>query len=68
MASNKLVDATYVMEALGVSRASAYRIIRELNDELEASGVRTLSGKVSLAYFNARFFAIPKEGASDSGS
>lgn len=59
MSDNKLVDAQYVMGALGVSRASAYRVIRALNHELEEAGVQTLRGKVSLAYLERRFFSIP---------
>lgn len=58
MGKNKLVNADYIREALGVSRATAYRIIKELNQELEAGGIRTLPGKVSLGYFEQRFFAV----------
>lgn len=67
MAMQRLVDAEYVRESLGVSRASAYRIIRDLNREFEASGVRTLAGKVSLAFFEQRFFAMPGKGVEDDG-
>lgn len=61
MTQQKLVGADYVMDALGVSRASAYRVIRDLNRELGESGIRTLAGKVSLPYFERRFFSMPKE-------
>ena len=37
--TNRLVDADYVMGALGVSRATAYRIIRDLNAELSERGM-----------------------------
>lgn len=67
MAQQRLVGAKYVQESLGISRASAYRIIRDLNNELEASGVRTLAGKVNLAFFEKRFFAIPKKEIEDNG-
>lgn len=61
----RLVGAEYVSSALDLSRASAYRVIRDLNRELEASGVRTLPGKVNLAYLERRFFSMPDErGAS----
>lgn len=68
MTQQRLVDAKYVGESLGVSRASAYRVIRALNSELEASGVRTLAGKVNLAYFEKRFFAIPEKEGRVNGS
>lgn len=67
MAQQRLVGAKYVQESLGISRASAYRIIRDLNNELEASGVRTLAGKVNLAFFEKRFFAIPEKEIEDNG-
>lgn len=54
-----MMGAKHVMDSLGVSRASAYRIIRDLNRELEVAGVRTLAGKVSFAFFERRFFSIP---------
>ena len=59
--TNRLVDADYVMGALGVSRATAYRIIRDLNAELSERGMRTLSGKVNQRYFEQSFFGMPKE-------
>lgn len=67
MTTIKMVDAGYVSEALGLSRAGAYRIIRQLNCELEASGIRTLPGKVNLVYFEKRFFSLPEKEASSSG-
>lgn len=67
METRKLVGADYVMRSLGVSRASAYRIIRDLNNELESSGVRTLAGKVNLAFFEKRFFAIPEKENENNG-
>lgn len=68
MAQQRMVGAKHVMDSLGVSRASAYRIIRDLNRELEAAGVRTLAGKVSLAFFERRFFSIPEKEVEDDGS
>lgn len=62
MSQKRLVDADYVRESLGVSRATAYRVIRELNAELESSGVRTIPGKVNLAFFEEKYFALPGEG------
>lgn len=59
--SNQMVNAEYVMNALDVSKNTAYRIIRALNAELEGSGVRTIAGRVSLAYFEAKYFAVPDE-------
>ena len=57
--SNQMVNAEYVMNALDVSKNTAYRIIRALNAELENSGVRTIAGRVNLTYFERKYFAVP---------
>lgn len=67
-AEKRLVGADYVADVLGLSRAGAYRIMRALNHELEEAGVKTLPGRVSLAYLEQRFFSLPdKEAKSDVG-
>ena len=38
-------------DVLNVSRSTAYRIIRKLNDELNKAGKITVAGKVSAKYF-----------------
>lgn len=47
----KFLTATDVAEILSVSRSTAYRIIRKLNDELNKAGKITVAGKVSARYF-----------------
>ena len=46
-----------VSKILGVSRATAYRIIDKFNSELEDKGYFTLNGKVSKKYFDERMYA-----------
>lgn len=57
MTTKKFMNANDVCELLGVSRATAYRIIKRLNTELEGKGFMTLTGRVPLRYFNERFYA-----------
>lgn len=64
---NRLVDVEYVASALGVSRPSAYRAIRNLNAELAANGIRTIRGKVNLRYFEMKYLAIPGEDGGRHG-
>ena len=45
-----------VISALGVSRSSAYKIIRTLNIELQEKGYLVVSGKVPRRYFLARYY------------
>ncbi len=47
-----------VTEMLSISRSHAYKIIRELNLELQGKGYRTISGKVSCQYFDEKFYGL----------
>ena len=44
-----------VMQAAGVGRNTAYKIIKKLNAELETMGKLTFSGRVNRRYFEERF-------------
>lgn len=47
---------------LQTSRPLAYRLMKEMNDELKNKGYITISGRVPRAYYQARFFGIdPQE-------
>lgn len=50
--------ANDVMGMLGVSKATAYTIIRELNDELRNKGYLTLQGKVPKVYFQEKWYGM----------
>ncbi len=50
-----LMKADDVGKALQISKQQAYRIIRKLNQELEAQGYMTIQGRVSREYFLKRF-------------
>lgn len=43
-----------VSRILGVSKSKAYKVIKEINDELSRLGLITLHGKVSKRYFNEK--------------
>lgn len=49
-------DAKNIADMLGVSKASAYNIIRRLNEELQDKGYLVVQGKVSIAYFCERWY------------
>lgn len=53
-------SATDIVEMLDVSRATAYKLIRQMNDELQASGYIILQGKVPKAYFNQKWYGLNK--------
>ena len=50
-ANKRFLTATDVAELLDVSRSTAYRIIKRLNDELNKAGKLTVAGQVSAKYF-----------------
>lgn len=39
------------------SQTKSYKIIRQLNKELEEKGFITYSGKVPVSYFNKRYYS-----------
>lgn len=52
------VTAEEAMRILKVSRGYAYRVIRELNEELEKQGYRVIRGKVPRKYFQEKFYGM----------
>lgn len=45
-------------EILGISKPYAYKIIKQMNEDLEANGFITISGKVSKKYFEEKFYGV----------
>lgn len=52
----RMMKCPEVAERLGISRTSAYEVIRELNQELSEKGLITRPGRVSADYFEKRYF------------
>ncbi|WP_072470234.1 transcriptional regulator [Urinicoccus massiliensis] len=50
-----LIRVDEVKEILGVKEAKAYKVIRQLNHELEEKGFLTVSGRIPLDYLKERF-------------
>lgn len=51
-------SADDLVEMLDISKASSYKIIRQLNDELKALGYIVLQGKVPRAYFEQKWYGL----------
>lgn len=58
MEQSIFISAQEVADMLGISKSKAYRIVRELNEELEAKGFITVSGKVSRKFFEEKFYGV----------
>lgn len=52
----KMINANEIADLMGVSKATAYKIIRQLNAELKESGFGTIQGRVSREYFERAHF------------
>ena len=50
-----LLNVKDVIEILDVSQATAYRVIRELNNELKDKGYLVITGRVEESYLYERF-------------
>lgn len=53
---NYLMTAGEVAETLGVSKGHAYKLIRELNEELQSKGYLVVAGKVPKAFWETKFY------------
>lgn len=51
-------NAVDIAEMLNVSKATAYSIIRKLNEELNSKGYLTLQGKVAKVYFDEKWYGL----------
>ena len=53
--NEKFLEVGDVMQILGISRSAAYKLMRQINSELEKKGYIVIRGKVSRKYFEEHF-------------
>ena len=58
---NKFIRADDLAQELSVSKPYAYKLIRQLNEELKEKGFITISGRVNRQYFYERLYGAGKE-------
>ena len=58
MSKELFVRAEEVAGALGISKPYAYKLVREMNEELKQKGVLTIPGRVSRNYFEEKFYGL----------
>ena len=49
-------SAADIAQMLGVSMGKAYKILREMNQELAAKGYLTIAGKIPVEYFKEKWY------------
>ena len=68
MENTLFVTAEIVAKDLGVSKPFAYKLVRQMNDELNAKGYLTVAGRVSRKYYEERFSILWIERRLSDGS
>lgn len=58
MSKELFVRAEEVAGALGISKPYAYKLVREMNEELKQKGFLTILGRVSRRYFEEKFYGL----------
>ena len=56
--NEKFLEVRDVMQILGISRSAAYKLMRQINSELEKKGYIVIRGKVSRKYFEERIYGM----------
>lgn len=54
MEKKNFMDVKAVVVELGVSKSYAYKIVKELNEELRQQGYITIPGRVNTQYFQKK--------------
>lgn len=66
---NLFLRAGEVQQILGVSKSYAYKVIKEMNSELQRQGFRTIASRVSKQYFFEKVnYMTQAERSSKNGS
>ena len=56
MRTNYMMTADEVATELGISKGHAYKMIRQMNEELEKAGFIVVAGKVPRAFWEKKFY------------
>ncbi len=56
MKTNYMMGVEDVAAELGISKGHAYKVIRQLNNELEKSGYIVVAGKIPRAFWEKKFY------------
>lgn len=62
MENTIFVTAEEVATDLGISKPFAYKLIKQMNLELNKKGYLTVAGRVSRKYYEERFYGLKMEG------
>ena len=60
---NRFIRAEEVAAELDVSKPYAYKLIRQMNEELAKTGCITISGRIDRKFFHEKFYGTRAETA-----
>lgn len=63
--SNLYYTAKDVQQIMGVSSGMAYKIIKQLNEELKANGYLVVAGRCNKAYFQEKIYGLKAAQSSE---
>jgi len=58
MESKNFIRAEEIAKELAVSKPYAYKLVREMNDDLKKRGFITIAGRVSRQFFEEKFYGL----------
>ena len=58
---DSFMRADEVAKELGISKSFAYKLIRQLNQELRERGFLTIAGRINRDYFRKRIYTEKRE-------
>lgn len=58
MKNDLFVTAGEIAQDLGVSKPFAYKLVRQMNEELETKGFITIAGRVSRKNYEEKFYGM----------
>jgi hypothetical protein len=63
MNKNLFIRVDEIVSELQISKPYAYKLMREMNVELQKKGFITIAGRVSRQYYEEKFYGIKREEA-----
>jgi len=67
MSKELFIKVDEITKALQISKPYAYKLMREMNMELEKQGYMTISGRVSRQFFEEKFYGLKTKEAVEYG-
>ena len=61
MKNDLFVTAGEVAQDLGISKPFAYKLVRQMNEELAKTGCITIAGRIDRKFFHEKFYGTRSE-------